>query len=208
MPVSSSLEAAIMREAGASATKCHHRNRHHQAQYVIPVETGIQGFQGTPAPRWSLPSKPLIGGQERHLFNFSLHSSSTSKQIDCEGNPMAQGNDRLDKVVLEARRNADKRAAGYRDQALKLFPWVCGRCARTFTHANLQLLEVHHKNSDHEDNPPDGSNWELLCTYCHEHEHSKIKDSAGRTDTKTALPGATFNPFADLKAKLESKKRT
>jgi predicted HNH restriction endonuclease len=121
---------------------------------------------------------------------------------------MAQGNDKLDKIVLEARRNADKRATGYRDQALKLFPWVCGGCARTFTQANLQLLEVHHKNSNHDDNPPDGSNWELLCTYCHEHEHSKIKDSAGRTDSKQELPGATFNPFADLKAKLESKKRT
>lgn len=53
--------------------------------------------------------------------------------------------DRLDQIVLDARRNAEKRAQGYREQALKLFPWVCGRCARTFTHSNLQLLEVHHK---------------------------------------------------------------
>ncbi len=122
--------------------------------------------------------------------------------------PMARDNDKLDKVVLEARLNADKRAAGYRAQALKLFPWVCWRCARTFTHANLQLLEVHHKNSDHDDNPPDGSNWELLCTYCHEHEHSKIKDAAGRTDSKNELATATFNPFADLKSLMESKKRS
>ena len=120
---------------------------------------------------------------------------------------MGQGNDRLDKVVLEARRNADKRAEGYRAQALKLYPWVCGRCARTFTHANLQLLEVHHKNSNHDDNPPDGSNWELLCTYCHENEHSKVKDSAGRTDAGNTSPVSTFNPFADLKARLESNKQ-
>ena len=53
---------------------------------------------------------------------------------------MAQ--DRLDQIVLEARRNAEKRDAGYRAQALKLFPWVCGRCGRAFTHSNLQLLEV------------------------------------------------------------------
>lgn len=119
---------------------------------------------------------------------------------------MAQANDRLDKIVLEARRNAEKRDAGYRAQALKLFPWVCGRCARTFTHANLQLLEVHHKNSNHDDNPPDGSNWELLCTYCHENEHSKLKDSAGRTDAGSVSKASTFNPFADLKAMLESKK--
>jgi 5-methylcytosine-specific restriction endonuclease McrA len=120
---------------------------------------------------------------------------------------MSSSNDRLDQVIRDARRAADQRAAGYRERALKLFPWVCGRCARTFTHGNLQLLEVHHKNGNHDDNPPDGSNWELLCTYCHEHEHSKLRDMVGRTDNKTELPAATFNPFADLKAKLESKKR-
>jgi 5-methylcytosine-specific restriction endonuclease McrA len=120
---------------------------------------------------------------------------------------MAKANNRLDQVVLEARRNAEKRAAGYRAQALKLFPWVCGRCARTFTHSNLQLLEVHHKNGNHDDNPPDGSNWELLCTYCHEHEHSKLKDMAGRADAGGVSSASTFNPFADLKAMMESKKR-
>ncbi len=118
---------------------------------------------------------------------------------------MAQSNERLDKIVLEARKNAEQREAGYRAQALKLFPWVCGRCARTFTHTNLQLLEVHHKNGNHRDNPPDGSNWELLCTYCHENEHSKLKDMAGRTDGGNNQQAATFNPFADLKAMLGKK---
>jgi predicted HNH restriction endonuclease len=117
-----------------------------------------------------------------------------------------QSNNRLDQIVSDARHNAEKRLAGYRAQALKLYPWVCGRCARTFTHSNLQLLEVHHKNSNHEDNPSDGSNWELLCTYCHEHEHSKLKDMTGRTDTGNASSSATFNPFAELKAKMDSKK--
>jgi hypothetical protein len=120
---------------------------------------------------------------------------------------MMQANDRLDQVVREARRNAQKRAAGYRAQALKLFPWVCGRCARMFAPGNLQLLEVHHKNGNHDDNPPDGSNWELLCTYCHEHEHSKLRDHAGRTTTESATSAATFNPFVGLKAMMESKKR-
>jgi 5-methylcytosine-specific restriction endonuclease McrA len=120
---------------------------------------------------------------------------------------MTKSTNRLDQVVIDARRAAEKREAGYRAQALKLFPWVCGRCARTFTHSNLQLLEVHHKNSNHDDNPPDGSNWELLCTYCHEHEHSKLKDSAGRSDVRNEASAATFNPFAELKAKLESKRR-
>ncbi len=120
---------------------------------------------------------------------------------------MAKNNDRLDQVVREARRNADIRAAGYREQALKLYPWVCGVCARTFTRSNLQLLEVHHKNGNHDDNPSDGSNWELLCTYCHEHEHSKLKDMEGRTDAGQGSSSATHNPFADLKAMLESRKR-
>jgi hypothetical protein len=121
---------------------------------------------------------------------------------------MAIDDKKLDQIVLEARREAEKREAGYREQALKLFPWVCGRCARTFDRRNLQLLEVHHKNGNHHDNPPDGSNWELLCTYCHEHEHSKLKDMAGRTDSGNQTAAATHNPFADLKGLMAAKKRT
>jgi hypothetical protein len=120
---------------------------------------------------------------------------------------MAQAKSRLDEVLREARRDEAQRAAGYRAQALKLYPWVCGGCARTFTHSNLQLLEVHHKNGNHADNPPDGSNWELLCTYCHEHEHSKLKDMAGRTDAGGEAPVSTHNPFADLKALLAARKK-
>ena len=119
---------------------------------------------------------------------------------------MTTSKERLDQVVREARRNAEERAAGYREQALKMYPWVCGLCGRTFTRANLQLLEVHHKNGNHDDNPPDGSNWELLCTYCHEHEHSKIKDDAGRMGTRGPSTPATHNPFADLKARLDAKR--
>ncbi len=119
---------------------------------------------------------------------------------------MANDPSRLDKMILEARLNADKRAQGYREQALKLFPWVCGRCARTFDRKNLQLLEVHHKNNNHDDNPPDGSNWELLCTYCHENEHAKLRDFAGRSDGAKTESTATFNPFADLKDRLNNKK--
>jgi hypothetical protein len=121
---------------------------------------------------------------------------------------MPRSKEDVDRLIVQARRDADRRAAGYREQALKLFLWVCGRCARTFTHANLQLLEVHHKNGNHDDNPPDGSNWELLCTYCHEHEHSKLRDMAGRTDSGETPPPSTFNPFADLKALMESKKKS
>src|SRR5438105_4212702 len=100
---------------------------------------------------------------------------------------------RLDRIVAEARRSADQRNAGYREQALKMFPWVCGRCAREFTRANVRELTVHHKNHNHDDNPPDGSNWELLCVYCHDNEHARYQ-AGGSTAATT--PVATGNPFA------------
>jgi len=116
---------------------------------------------------------------------------------------------RLDRIVAEARRTAAGREKGYREQALKLYPWICGRCAREFTHANLQLLEVHHRDSNHDNNPPDGSNWELLCTYCHEAEHRKLLDSSGRSGDQ---PGgsdapATHRPFENLGTLLKRKDR-
>ena len=85
---------------------------------------------------------------------------------------------KLDSIVAEARRNRELRNLGYREQALKLYPWVCGRCAREFDRTNLQHLTVHHKDHNHDNNPADGSNWELLCIYCHDNEHSKYLTSA------------------------------
>jgi len=114
---------------------------------------------------------------------------------------------RLDRVIAEDRRARAVREKGYRAQALKLYPWVCGRCAREFTHANLQLLEVHHRDGNHGNNPPDGSNWELLCTYCHEAEHRKYLDSAGRGGDQGGGKdaSATHRPFENLGALLKRK---
>ena len=116
--------------------------------------------------------------------------------------------DRLDRIVAEARRNADERSQSYRERALKLYPWVCGRCAREFTQANLQQLTVHHRDHNHSNNAPDGSNWELLCIYCHENEHAKQLDAAGRSGGSSGgdiAASATFQPFTDLKALLNKK---
>ena len=116
--------------------------------------------------------------------------------------------DRLDRVVAEARRNAESRERGYRERALKIYPWVCGRCTREFTRANLQQLTVHHRDHDHDNNPPDGSNWELLCVYCHDNEHSRYLESdrnAGRSSGAGSGAIATHNPFADLKSLLDRK---
>jgi len=113
---------------------------------------------------------------------------------------------RLDRVVREARRAADERARGYREQALKIYPWICGRCGREFTRANLRELTVHHRDHNHDNNPADGSNWELLCLYCHDNEHQKeLEAAAGRSTRAPHGNVATHNPFADLKTRLAKK---
>ncbi|HEY2396861.1 MAG TPA: YajD family HNH nuclease [Rudaea sp.] len=113
--------------------------------------------------------------------------------------------DKFDRNVARARRDAEQRALGYRERALKMYPWICGRCAREFTRANVQELTVHHRNHNHDDNPPDGSNWELLCVYCHDNEHSRYIDHTGvaASAAEEALAPATGNPFADLRALLK-----
>ncbi len=116
--------------------------------------------------------------------------------------------DALDKIVSDARRHQDERAKTYREQALKLYPWICGRCEREFTRANLPELTVHHRNHNHDDNPTDGSNWELLCLYCHDNEHQRQLEAHGQSSTGSAASstsGATHNPFADLKGLLGKK---
>lgn len=115
----------------------------------------------------------------------------------------------LDQIVAAARRNREQREQDYREQALKLYPWICGRCAREFNRQNLHELTVHHRDHNHDHNPPDGSNWELLCLYCHDNEHQRHEEalargSAGGSGDKRG--GATHNPFANLKALLDGGK--
>lgn len=105
---------------------------------------------------------------------------------------------KLDRLVADARRSADEREQGYREQALKIYPWVCGRCAREFTRANLRELTVHHRDHNHHNNPSDGSNWELLCVYCHDNEHQRQVDAAAKLGPGNTLAPATHNPFAGL----------
>ncbi|MBI2959378.1 MAG: HNH nuclease family protein [Betaproteobacteria bacterium] len=112
---------------------------------------------------------------------------------------------KLDKLVAEARRKREQREKTYREQALRIHPWICARCAREFTHTNVHLLTVHHKDHNHDNNPPDGSNWELLCNYCHENEHSRVLDNAGRSAAAADQPQASYKPFANLKDLLKGK---
>ena len=116
-----------------------------------------------------------------------------------------------DRMIAEAIRNRQQRELGYREQALKIYPWVCGRCAREFSRENLQQLTVHHRDHNHDNNPKDGSNWELLCIYCHDNEHARELDAeairqAGGVDRKSTETRATSQPFADLKNLLKKGK--
>ena len=109
-----------------------------------------------------------------------------------------------DRMVAEAIRNRQQREQGYREQALKIYPWICGRCAREFVRENLQQLTVHHRDHNHDNNPSDGSNWELLCLYCHDNEHARELDHdaaqrAGVSGGKAGSARATAQPFANLK---------
>jgi hypothetical protein len=100
--------------------------------------------------------------------------------------------------------------ADYRAQALKIYPWICGRCGREFSGRSLRMLTVHHRDHNHDNNPPDGSNWELLCLYCHDNEHARQLEAAqrgGSASSGRADPApATHKPFADLGSLLKSRK--
>src|SRR5438128_2072449 len=94
----------------------------------------------------------------------------------------------------------------YREQALKLLPWICARCARELPASRLRELTVHHKDGDHHNNPPDGSNWELLCVYCHENEHARFEDAkAGGGIREPAKSSATYKPLAGLDKLIKKK---
>jgi hypothetical protein len=110
-------------------------------------------------------------------------------------------NKKLDEIVAAAQRNRSSREQDYRAKSLKMYPWVCGRCSREFTRENLQELTVHHRDHNHDHNPEDGSNWELLCLYCHDNEHARYLDgeSKGNTDANSKDRATiTHNPLAAL----------
>jgi hypothetical protein len=111
--------------------------------------------------------------------------------------------ERLDRVVADARRAAEQRETGYREQALKIYPWICGRCAREFTRTNLRELTVHHRDHNHHNNPSNGSNWELLCLYCHDNEHQRQLEAGNTAGAVEGKPAATHSPFANLKSMLK-----
>lgn len=124
---------------------------------------------------------------------------------------MSIGNKKLtaekrNQIVSEMRVEEQKRQSGYREQALKLFPHVCGRCSREFEGQKIRELTVHHIDHNHDNNPADGKNWELLCIYCHDHEHTRGIQEERSEDGSTNQPqqdSLSHSPFAALAKRLE-----
>lgn len=74
---------------------------------------------------------------------------------------------------VEELRSGKAPRGGYREESLKIHGLICAKCGREFDGKSRHLLTVHHRDGNHHNNPPDGSNWENLCAYCHEDEHSR-----------------------------------
>lgn len=115
----------------------------------------------------------------------------------------------LGRILAEARHARQQRGNLYRDRALKILPWICAWCGREFSGKKLHELTVHHKDRNHNNNPPDGSNWELLCLYCHDSEHSRSLDVAA--DGAPVVgdesdPPSTYKAFAELQSLIKIKK--
>ncbi|MBI5685923.1 MAG: HNH nuclease family protein [Verrucomicrobia bacterium] len=111
-------------------------------------------------------------------------------------------------VLAEILREQEIRQRGYREQALKIYPHVCASCGREFSGKRLRELTVHHRDHNHDNNPPDGSNWELLCVYCHDHEHEKSligKYYEGQRPPDAQPPPLVSNPFDKLDSLLKPK---
>ena len=75
--------------------------------------------------------------------------------------------------IVRELRQAGKSSGNYREQSLKIHGLICAKCGREFESKDRHLLTVHHKDGNARNNPSDGSNWENLCVYCHDDEHSR-----------------------------------
>ena len=110
-----------------------------------------------------------------------------------------------EKWLTEIGRAHQLRAQGYRERALKILPHICASCAREFSGRRLRELTVHHRDGNYKNNPPDGSNWEMLCLYCHDYEHERHVAVPGARPPEKAKPGPSiFSPFEDLDVLLAS----
>ncbi len=115
--------------------------------------------------------------------------------------------EKLSQTLADARRHMKERENTYREKALKMYAHICGRCGREFAGKKLKELTVHHRDHNHDNNPPDGSNWELLCIYCHDNEHGRLDVAeaydGSSSSQETSDSDFSHQPFAGLEALLK-----
>jgi 5-methylcytosine-specific restriction endonuclease McrA len=95
---------------------------------------------------------------------YTVHKKPGTGKID---------SDKSFEDLLRETRKGRSSASTYREHSLKIHGLICAKCGREFSYTNSHLLTVHHKDGNHRNNPPDGSNWENLCVFCHDDEHSR-----------------------------------
>ena len=100
-----------------------------------------------------------MNGRRFRVYRKSAHAKRDGKKS-------------VDEIVRDLKKTSSQ-ASDYRERSLKIHGLICAKCAREFDYKDRHLLTVHHKDGNPRNNPPDGSNWENLCIYCHEDEHSR-----------------------------------
>jgi 5-methylcytosine-specific restriction endonuclease McrA len=143
-----------------------------------------------------------LPGLKKQAIGFTVRGRQTWNELMPSDKSTKSG--KMEQLVRDARRKRRLREQGYRERALKLFPPVCAHCGREFAGKRLRELTVHHKDHNHDNNPPDGSNWELLCIYCHDNEHARdqvadwYEGGADETEPDDALSHRPFASLGDL----------
>lgn len=87
--------------------------------------------------------------------------------------PDVKGNTKSAADIVRELKQVSSPSDDYREQSLRIHGLICAKCGKEFDHKDRHLLTVHHRDGNHRNNPLDGSNWENLCAYCHEDEHSR-----------------------------------
>ena len=140
-----------------------------------------------------------------------IHATTTKKGDKTTKSP--------EDVVRELKKGQARPSdEAYRERALAIYGLICARCGREFDNANRHLLTIHHKDGNRQNNPPDGSNWEPLCVYCHEDSHSRellgdyMDGSTGGKESSLVYqeaPQTGWNALGDkLRKVLEDKTKT
>lgn len=111
--------------------------------------------------------------KESHYVRGDIHMRQRKPYRISKRKPAKKDENRsVEDIVRELKQSHDH-TSSYRDQSLKIHGLICAKCGREFDFKSQHLLTVHHKDGNHHNNPSDGSNWENLCIYCHDDEHSR-----------------------------------